>query len=88
MKIFVKYSGILSEILGVYSEVLEVPENTTIKELLNILVKQHETLRRIIEAIPVIQLYVNNKEVPFYSEDILLRSYDEVVLSLPLFEGG
>jgi|GEM_PF-2142012 len=88
MKILVKYSGILSEILGLYSETLEVPENTTVRELFNILGKRHETLRRIIEVIPLIQVYINNKEVPFYSENILIRSHDEVTISLPLFEGG
>jgi molybdopterin converting factor small subunit len=88
MKILVKYSGILSEILGVYSEILEVPETTSIKELLSLLIKQHERLRRIIETIPVIQVYINGKEVPFYSKNTQLKNHDEITFSLPLFEGG
>jgi molybdopterin converting factor small subunit len=87
MRITVKYSGILSEILGVYSEEVEVPENTTIGDLLAVLAQRNERLRRVLEAIPVVHVHVNEREVSPY-ENTTLRDRDAITLSLPLFEGG
>ncbi|MFZ8783580.1 MAG: MoaD/ThiS family protein [Desulfurococcaceae archaeon] len=88
MRITVKYSGLLSEVLGVYSEEVEIPENTTIKDLIARLSLQHTQLRRVLEAVPLLQVHINGREVSFYSETAVLRDRDEVTLSLPLFEGG
>jgi molybdopterin converting factor small subunit len=88
MKITVKYSGILSEILGLYLEEVEVPENTTVRDLIALLLQQRIQLRRVLDVIPVLQVHINGREILFYSETTVLRDRDEVTLSLPLFEGG
>ncbi len=87
MKITVKYSGILSEILGIYSEEIDMPEDTTIRDLLVTLTQLNERLRRVLESVPVVQVYVNGREISPY-EGITLRDRDVITLSFPLFEGG
>jgi len=88
MKITIKYSGLLSEMLGVYLEELEIPSSVNLKELVEILASRHPQLRVVLENIPVIQFYLNNREVLPGSSNIVLKDHDEITISLPMFEGG
>lgn len=87
MKVLVKYTGLLSEIVGLYSELLELPDNTCIKDLIRVLAEKHAGLATWLDKLPILLVRVNGVEV---TGNLLyeLEDSDEVELSTPLFEGG
>ncbi len=88
MKINIKYLLWLSEKAGIGEEELEVPDNYTLKDLVNKIAELHSGLREILRNIfskdnPFIIL-VNGKRV---DENARLRENDKVTL-LPPVSGG
>lgn len=86
IKILVRYAGLLAEIVGKSYEYLEVPEGTSIKALVVMLAQSNVNFKNWLEALPLIQIFVNGAEVT--GLDRYLEDGDEVVLMPPLYEGG
>lgn len=70
-----------------YDEVYFEENTVDLSKLLEALLKKHPALGNWLDSIPVIQIYINGREV-LDRDKIILRDNDEVVISPPLYEGG
>lgn len=87
MKIRIRYSGLLAEIVGKSFDEIELCNTISIEELIKIVVDRHKSLREWLEKLPLLHIFLNGIEVTGRC-DILLRDSDEIVISPPLYEGG
>jgi molybdopterin converting factor small subunit len=86
IKVKVFFSGILSEIVGVSIDYLELSEPVDTEKLIEILASKYKGLREWLSRLPLLQVNLNGIDVTM--KKIQLRDGDEVVLSAPLYEGG
>lgn len=87
MRIVVKYGGILSELIGRFVEELNVPENTTVEDLVTVLAGKYEMLKSWLDKIPLLLIHVNGANVTGQF-NMKLNENDVVEISTPLYEGG
>lgn len=82
----VTYIGFLADIVGLHTEVIEIPSNnTTVEELIKFLSSVKPSFRKLASSVPLIQVFVNDEEA---SLNKTLKDNDRVTLMPPLYEGG
>lgn len=87
MRIVVRYGGVVSELVGRFAEELNVPENTTVENLVAILAGKYEMLKLWLDKIPLLLIHVNGINVTGHF-NMKLNENDVVEISTPLYEGG
>lgn len=87
IRVRVKYSGLLGEIVGKSIDELYVEEGITVSKLIEILLSMNNMLLEWYSKLPLILISINNIEIA-NPDKSHLRDGDIVELSLPLFEGG
>lgn len=87
MKVKVKYTGLLSEIVGKHQEEVELKEGSTIEDLVRLLVVMHADLSQWLDKVLLLVIRVNDVEKTGCTT-YRLKDNDVVELSTPLFEGG
>lgn len=88
IKVRVRYSGLLADILGKGSEEICVHPGTTLGRLLDVILASNAALREWRAKIPIIQVFLNGVEVSNREVGRPLRDGDEITLAPPLYEGG
>lgn len=87
VKVRVRYAGLLAEIVGKSYEHVEVPEGTSVEALVEMLSQRNMNLKKWLETLPLLHVFVNNVEITGLKK-YHLRDGEEVVLMPPLYEGG
>ncbi|MEO3993031.1 MAG: MoaD/ThiS family protein [Desulfurococcaceae archaeon TW002] len=86
VKVRVTYIGFLADLVGLHTEVIEVPsDNTTVEELIKFLSSTKPSFKEFAGSVPLIQVFVNDEEA---SLSKILKDNDKVTLMPPLYEGG
>lgn len=86
IKVRVTYIGFLADVVGLHTEVIEVPsDNTTVEELIKYLGSVKPSFKKLVGSVPLIQVFVNDEEA---SLSKTLKDNDRVTLMPPLYEGG
>lgn len=86
VKVRITYIGVLADIVGSHTEVVEISsDNVTVEELINFLNSTKPSLKKLSGSIPLIHVFVNDEEAPLSK---VLRNNDRVTLMPPLYEGG
>ncbi|MEM4471452.1 MAG: MoaD/ThiS family protein [Zestosphaera sp.] len=86
VKVRVTYIGFLAEVIGLHTEVVEVPsDNTTVEDLIKFLSSTRPSLKNLVNFVPLIQIFVNDEEATLSKT---LKNNDKVTLMPPLYEGG
>lgn len=86
VKVRVTYIGFLADLIGLHTEVVDVPsDNATVEELIKFLSSMRPSLKELTGSVPLIQVFVNDEEA---SLSKVLKDNDKVTLMPPLYEGG
>lgn len=86
IRVKVVFIGSLADMVGVHTEVIEIPSNTiTVKDFINYLQRLKPSASKFLEGNLPIQVFVNDVEATHHR---VLRDGDRVTLMPPLYEGG
>lgn len=87
IRVRILFSSILQQYIGVGVEEFVLEEGSDIRRLIEEIFKRHPQLLELSSKIPMLQIYLNGREVLPSSKDSL-KEGDEVYIALPLYEGG
>jgi molybdopterin converting factor subunit 1 len=79
MTVHILYFGVLSQVMNNNSQSIQLPENSTIQELLDILITENSLVKNY-----KFQIAVNKQIV---TSEVIIKEGDEIAL-LPPFSGG
>ncbi|MEM4608843.1 MAG: MoaD/ThiS family protein [Candidatus Methanomethylicaceae archaeon] len=87
MKVKISYLSLLRDITQVKEEVLELPEGSTIKDLIFNLLNKYEGLKQFFEQEESVLITINGEIISKSELDKKIEDNSEIIIGLPPFGG-
>lgn len=87
MKVKISYLSLLRDVTQVKEEVLELPDNSTVKDLIFNLLSKYEGLKQFFEQEESALITINGEIVSKFELDRKIEDNSEIIIGLPPFGG-
>lgn len=87
MKVKISYLSLLRDVTQVKEEVLELPNGSTVKDLIFNLLNKYEGLKQFFEQEESVLITINGEIVSKFELDRKIEENSEIIIGLPPFGG-